>query len=146
VCFGGGANISNDIAWLDCTPTSSTALQSVADGEDEDEDDPSDCGLDLVWGKPKSVEGSQPRPRLSHAAVRAGRHVVVYGGWGRTFAHDAIPGLPVALMVFCVCAEGELNDVQLLDMGHGASIGDEAVRAWGSAEQAAKAVRVPQLS
>lgn len=85
VCFGGGANISNDIAWLDCTPTGSTDLQSVAEGGDEDE--AGNCGLDLVWGKPKSVEGSQPRPRLSHAAVRAGRHIIVYGGWGRTFAH-----------------------------------------------------------
>lgn len=63
-----------------------------------------------------------------------------------SFGSLPISGLFGALTVFCVCAEGELNDVQLLDMGHGASIGDEAVRAWGSVEQAAKAVRIPQLT
>ena len=115
VCFGGGSDISNTVAWLDCKPT---GPQSPPDDADYQEDDEAAarraCGLELTWGQPKDVEGAKPRPRLSHAAVRAGRHMLVFGGW----------------------SQGELNDVQVLDMADSAG-GADAERIWGGPEHAA---------
>eukprot|EP01046_Picozoa_sp_COSAG06_P057403 COSAG06_NODE_11181_length_1549_cov_1.387319_2_plen_307_part_00 len=88
VCFGGGANISNGVSWLDCIPTDGTDIEPVdemLDSGSKEEDADFNCGLDLVWGEPQGLAdgSSQPRPRLSHAAVRAGRHILVFGGWSR---------------------------------------------------------------
>ena len=88
VCFGGGADISNTVAWLDCKPRDP---QPPTVDPHELDDASRACGLELTWGQPKEVEGVKPRPRLSHAAVRAGRHMLVFGGW----------------------SQGELNDVQV---------------------------------
>ena len=56
--------------------------------------------------------------------------------------------LLLLLALLLLHSEGELNDVQLLDMAHGAGHHEvdgvevnEAERVWGGAEQAAKAVR-----
>merc|ERR1740117_2842657 len=62
--FGGGADVSPALGMLKLLPVVPGELSSVE------------------WiDKNPAVVGPSPRRRISHCAVLAGRHMVIYGGW-----------------------------------------------------------------